>query len=131
MTQSLAFQGFVGTSTSSIRPDNKASEAELTLVQPSKPRLLLRLQQWLYGTTKARTVRIAKSGTGDMIQKVAFERPVPLLRMLTALPYIAEVTAQQPCAGSKSMLGPGQRINQFRVLLRDACDSAATGAAGS
>lgn len=95
MQQGILVNDYAGASPPATSRHTKITDVRLVMTPPIEPSPLLKLHQWLYNTAKAHTKRITRSRSGDTVQFLTFERPVPLLRMLAALPYVAEVTVEE------------------------------------
>ena len=105
MNQSIVIPGYMGFARLAARPDAKVSDAKLVISPPLEPLVMLKLQRWLFETAGAHTVRLTLSNSADTVHVMTFERPIPLLRMLAALPFVAEVTAEPPGNGNNGLAG--------------------------
>ena len=105
MDQSIVIPGGTGFARLAVTPDAKVSDAELVISPPLEPLVMLKLQRWLFETAGAHTVRLTLSKSADTVHVMIFERPIPLLRMLAALPFVAEVTAEPTANGNNGLAG--------------------------
>jgi len=87
-------------------PDALAKVANLVIPPPLEPRIVLRLHQWLREVAKGEVEKVSGSWGGATTIKVSFRQPVPLVRMLAGLPYLAEVV-EEPVAPEKGMSPEG------------------------
>ena len=98
--------------------DTRVTEAQLLMSPPKEERNLLSLHKWLYATAKGRTKRISRTREGDTVHRVIFERPIPLQRMLAALPYLADVVEEQQRGEGRSSKST-QTIAEFRLVFKN------------
>ncbi len=98
--------------------DARVTEAQLLMSPPEEGCDLLSLHKWLYATAKGRTKRISRTREGDTVHRVIFERPIPFQRMLAALPYVADVMAEQPSDADRSSKSK-QTVAEFRLVFKN------------
>ena len=76
---------------------------ELTISGPVELPVALKLHDWLKAEADIELTEVAGSWSGSVTLKVTMSRPVPLMRMLTALPYVESVKEEPaPTAHSES-----------------------------
>ncbi|MCZ6788825.1 MAG: response regulator transcription factor [Chloroflexi bacterium] len=106
--------------------DILVSDAALVISPPSQPAKLLELHRWLTEFAKAEIGETIGTRGEDFVMQVAFPQPIPLLRMLAELPYVAGVTEEpyrresgttpRPVGGA---LGVGHMVpKRIRVILK-------------
>lgn len=98
-------------------------EAELVISAPVIPGLILNLHKWLKETTKAEIGKITASWGGDTLMNVTFRDPTPLLEMLAAHPFVAQVGEDTHLAEEGASAGgpaeaqrPGPPRSDFKRL---------------
>ena len=121
---------------SEASPDSQAPDAiigdvVLVISPPLEPTLLIRLHSWLKKVVMADVDQTVGSWGEDTQLRSSLRMPMPLLRMLTELPYIAEVTEEPYRGGEWDVSDAVQRLGgtlshssgftlpkRFRVTLK-------------
>ena len=76
------------------RDEEVMSDVEMVISPPVDTATVLKLYQWLQGVAFADVNEVVGSWTGDTVVKVTLRRPIPLLRMLSELPEVLEVSEE-------------------------------------
>ena len=122
MEQRILSSDYAAAGRLTITCDTKVSDAELVMSPPVELHSTMQLHQWLHDIAKAHTERLVRSRSGDTVQVVTFDRPVPLLRMLASLPFVAKVTTEPIERNGRwrfrKTAGVVQSANRFRLALK-------------
>ena len=104
--QDTATSGFM----SHADPDSLVTDADLVISPPLVPTSILRLHKWLQEAGNAMLGRFFTSQSGESVLNVVLRRPLPLLEMLAAQPYVATVTEESYVGGG--ILGAAEDISR-------------------
>ena len=120
------------TSLAVAAPDTVVTDVELIISPPVEPGMVLKLHQWLMEAADIDLGKITGSQTGDTILSVSMRRPGPLMRMLSELPNVREVTEEPYVDGGSAVqwvlkssgalpgIGGGRLApKRFRLALTD------------
>ena len=106
-------------------PETPISEAELVVSPPLELGAVMELHRWLHETAGAHTRSFSTFRSGDAVLVVSFGKPIPVIRMLAALPFVEEVIPELPPAGAamggSGLWGNGRRPRQtsrLRIVLQ-------------
>ena len=81
-------------------PGTVMGEIVLVISPPLEPTILIRLHSWLKEVVMAEVDQTVGSWGKDTLLRSNLRTPMPLVRMLTELPYVAEV-AEEPYRGGE------------------------------
>ena len=99
--------------------EDRVTECRIVMSHMVDELPLMSLYKWVYNTAKGRSKRISRSATGDIVLHVAFQRSIPLRRMLSALPYVAHVMKVQ-LESSRPRFGSFARpVDEYRIALKN------------
>jgi DNA-binding NarL/FixJ family response regulator len=76
------------------RDEEVMSDVDMVISPPVDTATVLKLYQWLQGVAFADVNEVVGSWTGDTVVKVTLRRPIPLIRMLSELPEVMEVSEE-------------------------------------
>ena len=103
---------------STIELEGRLAFAQLVISPPVEPSVLLRLHYSLSEIPTAIIESIRGSSSGDTLVNIAFNTPFELVRMLSELPFVTEVSAE-PFPGERRTPLPHQQARIRLVLKTD------------
>ena len=91
------------------RSEEVMSDVDMVISPPVDTATVLKLYQWLQGVAFADVNEVVGSWTGDTVVKVTLRRPIPLIRMLSELPEVIEVSEEPYAEAVGAPYGYGWR----------------------
>ncbi|MFC1935889.1 response regulator transcription factor [Chloroflexota bacterium] len=101
---------------STIERESTVAFAQLVISPPVEPSVLLRLHYSLSEIPTAIIESIRRSSSGDMLLNIAFNTPFELMRLLSELPFVAEVSTEPSTEEQRTPLPHQQAL--IRLVLK-------------
>lgn len=100
--------------------DTRVSEAELIIAPPLVPSTVLALHQWLMESADGIVDKVIPSMTGDTVLIVQLNEAIPLWRMMSELPFVAEMSADDSAGSAAELTQMARSRRRFRLTLKSA-----------
>jgi len=98
--------------------DTRVSDAELIIAPPLDPPVVLMLHQWLTESADGTVEKVIPSISGDTILIVHLSEAIPLWRMMSELPFIADMRSDPYAESAEAMTKRDRSLRRFRFALK-------------
>ena len=98
--------------------DTRVSDAELVIAPPLDPPVVLMLHQWLMESAEGTVEKVIPSISGDTVLIVHLSEAIPLWRLMSELPFIADMRSDPYAESAEAMTKREQSLRRFRFALK-------------